>query len=182
MLASNDSSGGAGPLLSVLRAALRRGQKRSQAALRWLDDDDIVVQRNCPKTYERKGQELMKTLIFTTGSTLLLTLGCAGNHPPPTQQMADVQSANRSATELGAQSNPKAQLHLKLAQEQLERAKVAMQQDDNQTAEWLLRRAKADAELAVALTRDASAQTQASKALDQSNAERSTNAQPGAAQ
>lgn len=123
----------------------------------------------------------MKTLIYTAGSTLLLALGCAGSYPPPTQQMADVQSANRSATELGAQSNPNAQLHLKLAEEQLHQAKLAMDQDDNQNAERLLTRAKADAELAVALTRDASAQSLAGKAVDQSNAERSNNAEPGAA-
>jgi len=123
----------------------------------------------------------MKTLIYFAGSTLLLALGCAGNYPPPTQQMADVQSANRSATELGAQSNPQAQLHLKLAEEQLNQAKIAMAQDDNQNAERLLVRAKADAELAVALTRDASANSRAGKAVDQSNAERSINAEPGAA-
>lgn len=123
----------------------------------------------------------MKTLIYFAGSTLLLALGCAGNYPPPTQQMADVQSANRSATELGAQSNPQAQLHLKLAEEQLNQAKIAMAQDDNQNAERLLVRAKADAELAVALTRDASANSRAGKAVDQSNAERSLNAEPGAA-
>jgi hypothetical protein len=122
----------------------------------------------------------MKTVIYTAGSTLLLALGCAGNYPPPTQQLADVQSANRSATELGAQNNPKAQLHLKLAEEQLNQAKLAIEQDDNPNAERLLTRAQADAELAVALTRDASAQTRAGKALDQSNAERSTNAEPGA--
>ena len=123
----------------------------------------------------------MKTRIYTAASTLLLALGCAGTYPPPTQQLADVQSANRSATELGAQSNPNAQLHLKLAEEQLNQAKLAMQQDDNQNAERLLTRAKADAELAVALTRDASAQKLAGTATDQSNAERSNNPEPGAA-
>lgn len=124
----------------------------------------------------------MKTFIVTTTTTLLLALGCAGSYPPPTQEMADVQSANRSATELGAQTNPKAQLHLKLAEEQLQLAKAAIENDDNKTAGSLLMRAKADAELAVALMRDSNAKTEAIKAVDQSNAQRSTNAEQGAAQ
>src|SRR6476660_3315625 len=115
-------------------------------------------------------------------AALLLAVGCgAGQPPPPTQQVADVQSANRSATELGAQKNPKAQLHLKLAEEQLKQAKVAMADDDNESATSLLTRAKADAELAVALTREESAKDEATKAIDQSNAQRSTNAEQGAA-
>lgn len=121
----------------------------------------------------------MKTLITTT-ATLLLALGCAGSYPPPTQQMADVESASRSANELGAQNSPKAQLHLKLADEQLKMAKKAMEKDDNERAESLLMRAKADAELAVALTREENAKSEASKAIDQSNAQRSAIAEQGA--
>ena len=122
---------------------------------------------------------LMKTFITVT-SPLLLVFGCAGSYPPPTQQMADVQSASRSANELGAQSNPKAQLHLKLAEEQLDQAKIAMKDDDNERAHSLLTRAKADAELAVALTREDKAEHQASQAVDQSNAQRSTHMEQGA--
>jgi hypothetical protein len=117
-------------------------------------------------------------ITITTG--LLLALGCGGGYPPPTQQMADVQSANRSATELGAQKNPRAELHLKLAEEQLDQARKAVAEEDHERAEGLLMRAKADAELAVALTREDSAKTQATKAVDQSDAQRSNNAQLGA--
>jgi hypothetical protein len=123
----------------------------------------------------------MKISTVTIATTLLSALGCAGSYPPPTQQMADVQAANRSATELGAQNNPKAQLHLKLAEEQMNQAKAAMEKDDNKSADGLLMRAKADAELAVALTRQDNATNEANKAIDQSNAQRSTNAEQGAA-
>ena len=118
-------------------------------------------------------------IIAPMGGLVLLALGCATTYPPPTQQMADVQSANRSATELGAQNNPKAQLHLKLAEEQFKQAKQAMEDDDNQGAERLLVRAKADAELAVALTRDASAQVQKGHAVDASDAARAAHTEPG---
>jgi len=123
----------------------------------------------------------MKKSNLIATATSLLALGCAGSYPPPTQQMADVQSANRSANELGAQNNPNAQLHLKLAEEQLQQAKTAMEQDDNKSANSLLTRAKADAELAVALMRDSNATQEAKQAVDQSNAQRSTNAEQGAA-
>ena len=121
----------------------------------------------------------MKTFIVAINMALFLALGCGGSYPPPTQQMADVQAADRSAVELGAQDNPKAQLHLKLAEEQLALAKTAMEDDDNKVATGLLARAKADAELAIALTREESAKTSAHKAVDQSNAERSRNAEQG---
>ena len=121
----------------------------------------------------------MNTHIVATAATVLLALGCAGTHPPPTQQMADVQSANRSANELGAQHNPKAQLYLKLAEEQLSQAKTAMDDDDNENADRLLTRAKLDAELAVALTREGDAKHQATRATDESKARSATTAAPG---
>lgn len=44
---------------------------------------------------------------------------CGGSFPPPTQRLADAQSAERSAIELGANNEPGAQLSLRLAQEQI---------------------------------------------------------------
>lgn len=123
----------------------------------------------------------MKSILLTGTAVFLLGVGCAGS-VPPTQQMADVQAANRSATELGAERNPRAQLHLKLAEEQMRQAEIAMNNDDNERAESLLIRAKADAELAVALTREDAANTEATNAVDQSNSQRSTNIEQGAAQ
>lgn len=123
----------------------------------------------------------MKTFILTATAPLLLALGCAG-HPAPNDQMAEVLAANRSANELGAQKNPDAQLHIKLAEEQVAQAKTAMEDDDNELAASLLTRAKADAELAIALTREESAQTKAESAVDQSNAQRSTHMEQGAQQ
>jgi hypothetical protein len=123
----------------------------------------------------------MKTSIVITIAAILSALGCATGQPLPAQQVADVQSATRGAAELGARNNPQAQLHLKLAEEQLELAKVAMQNDDSERADGLLMRAKADAELAVALTRASTAAGEAKQAVDQSKVESSTNAQQGAA-
>jgi hypothetical protein len=122
----------------------------------------------------------MKNLIVAATTPILLVFGCAGHIPPPTQQLADVEAASRSANELGAQKIPDAQLHVKLADEQTRQAKAAMEEDDNRRADSLLVRAKADAELAVALTRADNAKQQEQNATDQSNAQRSTNLEQGA--
>jgi hypothetical protein len=120
----------------------------------------------------------MKTMNATIPAILWLALGCASS-PPPVQQMADAQSATRSADELGARSNPQAQLHLRLAEDQVSQARAAMKDDDNQRAEKLLARAKADAELAIALTRAATAEHKADDARNQLTAQRGTTAGQG---
>jgi hypothetical protein len=95
---------------------------------------------------------------------------CASSYPAPTQRMADAMSAERSAKELGAASNPRARLHLSLAEEELTRAKALVESGDNRRAEFVLVRAKGDAELAVALMRETSAETEAQQALDAATA------------
>ena len=113
-------------------------------------------------------------------ATASLMLGCGASYPPPVQQMADAQSAERSANELGAANLPQAQLHLKLAQEQIAQARTAMGDGDNARADVLLARAKADAELAIALSRQEAAEQAARTAIDQANAQRSRNVKQGA--
>ena len=121
----------------------------------------------------------MKCIIVPSIATLSLVLGCGASQPPPTQEMADVQAATRSAAELGAQSEPKAQLHLKLAEDQVAQAKRAMEDDDNARAERLLVRAKSDAELAVALMHERDARETSNRADEQSDSQRSTNDSDG---
>jgi hypothetical protein len=111
-----------------------------------------------------------------------VVLGCGGTFPVPTQDLASAQSAERSAVELGAPSQPQAQLHLQLAREQMTQARAAMKDGDNEHADSLLLRARSDAELAIALTRYQTATTDAQKAIVQSNAQRATNSNQGATQ
>jgi hypothetical protein len=112
----------------------------------------------------------------------LFTVGCASSFPTPTQSLADAESAERSAAELGAASQPKAQLHLQLAQDQIAQANVAIKNGDNERANGLLLRARSDAELAIALTRDQTAKAGAQQAAVQSGAQQTTNANQGATQ
>jgi hypothetical protein len=100
--------------------------------------------------------------------------------PAPTQHLADEQSAERSAVELGAGRLPNAQLHLQLAHEQAESAKGEIRDGNNERADRLLARASSDAELAIALTREENAKGEAQKASTQSSNQKTTNADQGA--
>jgi hypothetical protein len=105
---------------------------------------------------------------------------CGATVPPPTQRMADAESAERSAREVGANDEPAAQLSLKLADEQISLAKTAMAADDNEKADSLLVRAKADAELAIAQAREKSAHLAKQEAVKDSATQNTTNASQGA--
>src|SRR3984957_8655716 len=109
-----------------------------------------------------------------------LSLACGASFPVPTQHMADAESAHRSALELGASNQPAAALHVKLAEEQMSKAKTLISDGDNKEADSLLIRSKADSELALALAREQSANVATQQATDQSNATSVTNATQGA--
>ena len=109
-----------------------------------------------------------------------LVAACGGTFPPPTQHMADAESAHRSALELGAAAQPAAQLHVKLAEEQMSRAKTLMSDGDNRAADSLLIRAKADSELAIALAREQGSVVEVQRATEQSKTTAVTNASQGA--
>ena len=108
-----------------------------------------------------------------------LSVACA-SFPAPTQHMADAESAHRSALELGAANQPAAKLHVKLAEEQMTKAKSLINDGDNRAADSLLIRSKADSELALALAREQGASVAAQTATDRSNATAVTNATEGA--
>jgi len=122
----------------------------------------------------------MKLSMFCLCTTCALALGCGASYPAPAQHLADAQSAERSAAELGAANQPKALLHLQLAHEQIVAANAAIRDGDNERADRLLARARSDAELAIALTREDTAKTESQTATTQSNNQRSTNASQGA--
>jgi hypothetical protein len=109
-----------------------------------------------------------------------LSLAACASFPPPTQRMADAESAHRSALELGAASQPAAELHVKLAEEQMTKAKTLMSNGDNKEADSLLIRSRADSELALALAREQGSSVEVQKAVQQSNATAATNVSQGA--
>ena len=72
-------------------------------------------------------------------------------------------------SETGAGTS-QAALHLKLAEEQVQSAKRLIRDNDNKRAEYVLMRAQADAELAIALSHVAVSNVQAGTAVDEARA------------
>jgi hypothetical protein len=102
--------------------------------------------------------------LFGVVVSLVCTLASCGGYPAPTERMATAEAAIRGAQELGATRLPRASLHLKLAQEHSAKAQQLMEDGYNETAELSLRRAQADAELAIALTKEQAASERAKQA------------------
>jgi hypothetical protein len=92
------------------------------------------------------------------GATLF-GMGCASS-AVPTEKLTAAEASVRAAQEVGAGSVPQAELHLKLAQEQVLTARKLSDDGENERAAQVLLRAKADADLALALARDAQAAKQ----------------------
>lgn len=111
----------------------------------------------------------VKTWTLATSSIVaaafaLSSTACGSSLPPPSDRLATAEAAARSARELGADREPKAALHLKLAQEQIDSAKKLMGDGDNKRADLVLQRAGADAELAVMLAKENNAKAEADRA------------------
>jgi len=96
----------------------------------------------------------------------LVAAGCATT-PKPVEQLGQTEGAYRSAQEVGADHVPQAALELKLAEEELTRARELMKDDRNEEASQMLVRSRADAELALALTRESQARVAARGADEQ---------------
>ncbi len=109
------------------------------------------------------------TLALSLSLTISALAGCGGSIPPPNDRLASAEAASRSARELGADKEPKAQLHLKLAEEQIALAKKLMTEGDNKRADLILQRASSDAELSVMLAKENNANGEAAKAKEKVN-------------
>jgi hypothetical protein len=94
----------------------------------------------------------------------IVAVSACASHEAPTKQLADSEAAVRTATVLGARDTPDAALHLDLAKDRLAKAKSLSARGESDSAKLLLEEAKADAELAVALTREEQAETDARNA------------------
>jgi len=89
-------------------------------------------------------------LFAVIGAATAIAAGCA-SMPLHTETST---SGIRAAEEVGALKVPRAALHLQLAKEELGHARRLAARGEEQKATSLLHRAEADAELAVALSRE----------------------------
>lgn len=104
----------------------------------------------------------------------VLGVGACASAPPPVERMASAEAAVRAAREVGSDRVPSAELQVKLAEEEIQKARALSNDGDNREAETMLLRASADAELAVALAREDQQKVAAQRALDQANELRSS--------
>ena len=106
----------------------------------------------------------MKIKTSLAAAAVFGALGCA-TVQVPSEKFEQSQASIRSAEELGADTVPAAKLHLQLAKDQEDQAKkLAANGDGN--AVLLLARANSDAELALALAREAATNKDAGKAAE----------------
>lgn len=101
---------------------------------------------------------LAATILFTT-----CAVACGGSSLPPAK-VADTQSSISAAAAVGADQNPQAALHLKMARDQLTEAQALIDSGKNDDARLVLERADADAEVALMITREAQASDGVKKA------------------
>jgi hypothetical protein len=95
--------------------------------------------------------------------TAVIGLGCASSPPLRTEASS---SGIRAAEEVGADKVPQASLYLQLAKEELQNAKALAANNEKERAVSMLSRAEADAELAVALSREDAERAEAQGAMD----------------
>ena len=91
-----------------------------------------------------------------------ITAGCTS---APLRTEAST-SGIRAAEEVGAAKIPQASLHLQLAKEELELATGLAEKGEKEKAASMLLRAEADAELAVALSREDAEKSEAQSAVE----------------
>lgn len=108
-------------------------------------------------------QKLAKTLSVVAAAGAAFVVGCGSTLPPPNDQWAAAQADLGRAQEAGAGNVPDARLHLQLSQEDLQKAKQLIG-DDNKQATNLTVLARVEAQLALSLAKQASAQDRAVKA------------------
>jgi hypothetical protein len=106
------------------------------------------------------------TLPGTLALLSIAAIGCGGAAIPH-EQLTSSQAAIRAAEEVGAKSYPTAQLHLRFAKDQVEKARTLIADDESEEAKLVLQRAQADAELAIAITKESAVRAEAEKALGQ---------------
>ncbi|HYJ11167.1 MAG TPA: DUF4398 domain-containing protein [Polyangiaceae bacterium] len=104
--------------------------------------------------------------MFWLGIAAASALACGGAAVPQ-EALSAAQASAKGAEVGGANEDPKAQLHLKLAQEQIEKAKKLIADDDNEEAARVIDRAQADADLALSLAQEAKSRREAKEADEQ---------------
>ena len=113
-------------------------------------------------------RKLASRMLWVGLAAALAALAAAcGGAAVPQDALTAAQASAKGAEVGGATEDPKAQLHLKLANEQIEKAKKLIEDGQNEEAARLVDRAQADADLALALAEQGKALKDAKDADEQ---------------
>ena len=96
-----------------------------------------------------------------------LALSACGGAAVPRDQLTMAQAAVKGAEVGGAAEEPKAALHLKLAREEISKANALINDGENEDAARMIARAQADADLSLALSKQAAARRDTAEAKEQ---------------
>jgi hypothetical protein len=115
----------------------------------------------------------IRWMMFGGATLALLAVGC-GKAAVPHDQMAKTEAEIRAAQvkydelkQAGpSEGAPAAELHLKLANDQLNKAKALIEDKKTEEASALLKRAEVDADYALALAQEWEAKTRVAEAKD----------------
>src|SRR5271166_5258201 len=91
----------------------------------------------------------------------VLVVACGGSIPPPSDEWSAAQADVGRAESGGAPAGPDAKLPLQLAQEDLQKSKALMENQENQRAASLVALARVEAQLALSIAKATQAQAEA---------------------
>ena len=106
----------------------------------------------------------MRKVLATAIAALGLAAGACASSPIPSDQLAAAQANISRAEQMGAAQNDDAAYHLRLAQQQLDEGQHLIDKKENIQAEYVLKRAAADGELAMAITQYGQTSSEAEQA------------------
>ena len=105
--------------------------------------------------------------VLVLGAVSTVCFGCATSGPVRADLLSRAQAAVRSAQETGAEKNAQAADHLRVAREELANGRKMVVEGEQDRAIPMLLRAEADAELAMNMSREASAVADAQKTREE---------------
>lgn len=107
------------------------------------------------------------SIVIVLGATSIASVGCLSGGPVPADKLARSQAAVRAAGEIGAERSMEASRYMQSAKMELAEGRKLVIEGEQERATAMLLRAEADAELAMNVTREATAVTDAAKAKEE---------------
>ena len=116
---------------------------------------------------KQAGRTGMNTKLIVAATALCVVVaGCGGTAMSPSK-LASSEASVRGAEVAGAHEVPSAALQLKLAQDEIEKAKTLSAHGEGEAADRMLERAETDAQLAHTLAKEEAAKKAAEAVMDQ---------------